>query len=46
VSWNSAGLPESGAEGAIRRPAPSGTCGFDVTDLTASAAASVRDQHA
>src|SRR5215472_12869062 len=32
VSWNSAGLPESGAEGAIRRPVRSGTCGFDAGD--------------
>src|SRR6266487_3715475 len=42
VTCSESGLPESGVEDAIRRPAPSGTWGFDVKLLTTSAAALVR----
>src|ERR1700678_4304048 len=41
VTWSAFGFSGSASEDAIRRPACSGICVVDVTDLTTSAAASV-----
>src|SRR5215469_16590268 len=42
VTWSESGFSVPGVEDAIRSPAPSGTCGFDVKLFTTSVAASVR----
>src|SRR5271155_5531155 len=42
VTCSESGFSEPGVEDAIRSPAPSGTCGFDVKLFTTSVAASVR----
>jgi hypothetical protein len=42
VTCSAPGSSGSDAEDTIRRPVPSGVCGVEVTDLTTSAAASVR----
>src|ERR1700749_2878506 len=41
VTWSESGFSEPGVEDAIRSPAPSVTCGFDVKLFTTSVAASV-----